>query len=196
MNEPTLNTANSITIIRLLLIPVFLGLLLFYTPDAGDEWMRIAAFVVFVVAAASDGIDGFVARHFNQKTRLGAVLDPLADKLLINLSFIVLAVLTSLDTDVPRWLPVVVLGRDVTIGGGSYILNKHLGPLTPRPRMLGKLATWAHSIAIAAVVINFPYAESILMVVVTISILSLMDYLLHGYEENVAVNGPRPDAAR
>lgn len=194
MDERSLNTANTITIIRLLLIPVFIGLLLFYNPDAGEEWMRIAAFVVFVVAAASDGIDGYVARHYNQKTRLGAALDPLADKLLINVSFIFLAVLTSLDTDVPRWLPVVVLGRDVTISTGSFILNKHLGPLKPRPRLLGKLATWAHSIAIGAVVINFPYAEDILMVVVSISVLSLMDYLLHGYEESVSADHTQPGA--
>jgi CDP-diacylglycerol--glycerol-3-phosphate 3-phosphatidyltransferase len=177
-----MNAANSVTVARLMLIPVFVMLLLFYQPDAGREGLRIAAFIVFVAAAASDGIDGFIARHFNQKTRLGALLDPMADKLLMNISFVFLAALDTFETQVPMWVPVLVLGRDITIAGGSYLLAKHLGPLRPRPRVLGKLATWAHSVAIAAIVINFPHAYEILMVTVAISVYSMADYLLHGYE--------------
>ena len=178
-----MNTANSITLMRLALIPVFIALLLIYQPDAGMEGVRIAAFVVFLVAAISDGIDGYVARNFNQRTRLGAVLDPTADKLLTNLSFVFLAALPSFDTTVPKWLPVVILARDITITTGSYMINRFQGPLKVRPRILGKIATVAHSVAIAAVVINLPGADRILMMTAAISIFSLADYLLHGYEE-------------
>ncbi len=177
-----MNAANSVTVARLALLPVFVLLLMMYQPDAGREGIRIAAFIVFVAAAASDGIDGFIARRFKQKTRLGAMLDPMADKLLTNVSFVFLAALDTFETRVPFWVPVLILGRDITIAGGSYVLAKHLGPLRPRPRLLGKLATWAHSVAIAAVVINFPYAYEILMVTVAISVYSMADYLLHGYE--------------
>jgi CDP-diacylglycerol--glycerol-3-phosphate 3-phosphatidyltransferase len=174
------------------MIPLFVALLLLYRPDADLEGLRIAAFVVFVVAAASDGIDGFIARRFNQCTRLGALLDPLADKLLVNISFVFLAALDRFDAHVPLWVPVIVLVRDITITGGSYLMDKHLGPLRPRPRMLGKLATVAHSVAIAAVVINLPHAYEILMITVAISVFSMADYLVHGYE---SVQPDEPDAA-
>jgi CDP-diacylglycerol--glycerol-3-phosphate 3-phosphatidyltransferase len=191
-----MNAANSVTLARLALIPVFAVLLLIYQPDAGHEGIRIAAFVVFVVAAASDGIDGFIARRFDQKTRLGAMLDPLADKLLTNISFVFLAALEGkFTTTVPLWVPVVILMRDITITGGSYLLAKHLGPIQPRPRILGKLATWAHSVAIAAIVINLPYSYEILMITVTISVFSMADYLLHGYEANLPGESGKPDTA-
>lgn len=190
-----MNLANAITIFRLVLIPVFVALIVIYRPDAGMEGLRIAAFIVFIVAAISDGIDGFVARRFDQRTKLGAVLDPLADKLLINISFVFLAVIPSFETQVPKWLPVVVLGRDITIASGSYLLNKYLGPLRPRPRILGKIATVAHSVGIAAVVINLPHARDVLMVMVVISVLSLADYLFHGYEETAPETVHRPDTA-
>lgn len=190
-----MNAANSITLARLAMIPVFVALLLVYRPDDGMEGVRIAAFVVFVVAAASDGIDGYIARHFNQKTRLGALLDPLADKLLTNISFVFLAGLDKFATHVPLWVPVLILGRDITITGGSYLLAKHLGPLRPRPRILGKVATWAHSVAISAVVINLPHAFEILMITVAISVFSMADYLLHGYEAIEPGKSAEPDAA-
>jgi CDP-diacylglycerol--glycerol-3-phosphate 3-phosphatidyltransferase len=176
-----MNTANAITLLRLALIPVFIALLLLYQPDTGHEGLRIAAFVVFIVAAVSDGIDGYVARNFNQRTRLGAVLDPTADKLLTNLSFVFLAALPAFH--VPMWLPVIVLARDITIATGSYMLNRFMGPLKVRPRIMGKAATVAHSVAIAAAVIELPGADRILMMTAALSILSLADYLLHGYEQ-------------
>jgi len=191
-----MNTANAITLVRLALIPVFVTLLLIYRPDAGLEGVRIAAFIVFVTAAVSDGVDGYVARHYNQRTRLGAVLDPTADKLLTNISLVFLAALTSFDTPVPMWLPVVVLARDITITTGSFMLNKYMGPLKVRPRILGKAATVAHSVAIAAVVINLPGADRILMITAAISILSLADYLLHGYEQALPETGPAASALR
>jgi CDP-diacylglycerol--glycerol-3-phosphate 3-phosphatidyltransferase len=189
------NVPNSITLARLASIPVFVALLLMYQPDAGEEPLRIAAFVVFIAAAASDGIDGYIARHFNQKTRLGALLDPLADKLLTNISFVFLAALDTFSTHVPLWVPVVVLARDITITGGSYVLQRYLGPLKPRPRLLGKLATGAHSVAIAAIVINFSFAYEILMITVAISVYSLADYLLHGYEASAPAESTGKSAA-
>ena len=181
------NLANSISIFRLVLIPVFIGLIVYYEP--GREWVRYLAFAVFFTAAVSDFVDGYVARHFDQSTELGAVLDPLADKLLINLSFVFLAVTPHFETDVPMWLPVVILGRDITIAVGSYLLNKYRGPLRPRPRFLGKAATIAHSVGVAWVVLNLPYGFQILMVMVAISVASLVDYLFYGYEQAVPEEG-------
>lgn len=177
-----MNLANSISLFRLALIPVVLGSIFYYTP--GEEWVRWLAFWAFVTAAVSDFVDGYVARRFDQRTKLGAVLDPLADKLLINLSFVFLAANpNTFNTDVPMWLPVVILGRDVTIAVGSYLLNKFRGPLRPRARMLGKVATTAHSVGAAWVLVNWPYGFQILMVMIAISIASLVDYLFYGYEQ-------------
>lgn len=179
----TVNLANSISLFRLALIPVVLGSIFYYTP--GEEWLRHLAFWAFVTAAVSDFVDGYVARHFDQRTKLGAVLDPLADKLLTNLTFVFLAVTPHFNTDVPMWLPVVVLGRDVTISVGSYLLNRFRGPLRPRARFLGKVATTAQSVGAAWVLVNWPYGFQILMVMVAISIASLVDYLLYGYERTL-----------
>ncbi len=190
-----MNTANAITLLRLALIPVFVALLLLCQVDGSVDAVRIAAFIVFVTAAVSDGVDGYVARHYNQRTRLGAVLDPTADKLLTNISFVFLAVLPAFGGLVPMWLPVIVLARDITITTGSFMLNKYMGPLKVRPRILGKVATVAHSVAIAAVVIDLPGAYRILMVTAAISILSLADYLLHGYEQALPGDGSAAGAA-
>ena len=181
------NLANSISIFRLILIPVFIGLIVSYEP--GQEWVRYLAFAVFFTAAVSDFVDGYVARRFNQSTKLGAVLDPLADKLLINLSFVFLAVTPNFETDVPRWIPVIILSRDIIIAVGSYLLNKYRGPLRPRPRFLGKAATIAHSVGVAWIVLNLPYGFQILMVMVAISVASLVDYLFYGYEQALPEEG-------
>ena len=95
-----MNLANWITISRILLIPVFVGLALYYGKSAAAgqpvEAYRIAAVAVFLVACVSDFVDGWVARHFNQQTRLGSRLDPIADKGLV------LAALITLSTSWPK----------------------------------------------------------------------------------------------
>ncbi|MCC6235284.1 MAG: CDP-alcohol phosphatidyltransferase family protein, partial [Verrucomicrobiales bacterium] len=82
--------ANQVTIARILLIPVFVVEVLYYR-HSGVEIHRWIALTLFLVASVSDGIDGWIARRFNQRTRLGAVLDPLADKLLLASALILLS---------------------------------------------------------------------------------------------------------
>jgi len=78
--------ANWLTVGRIFLIPVFVIFLIYYTP--GDEFYRYAAFWIFITASLTDALDGFIARKFNQKTELGALLDPIADKLLLVSGFV------------------------------------------------------------------------------------------------------------
>lgn len=148
-----------------------------------EPWFRIAALTTFVVAAVSDGIDGFVARAYNQKTRLGAVMDPLADKLLINLAFVFLAVNQELATPVPRWMPVIILGRDVIIVLGSYLINEYFGPFRPRPRISGKLTTTFQMASIIGVLLEVRFAYPLLMATVAISVISFFDYLYAGVRQ-------------
>ena len=83
-----MTTANKVTIFRILLIPFFVVEILYYMKD-GDETNRLLAMLAFGVAAACDAVDGFIARHFNQRSELGAILDPLADKFLLVSAIIV-----------------------------------------------------------------------------------------------------------
>ena len=77
-----MTTANNITIFRVLLVPFFIVQVLYYA-ESGIEWHRFAAILTFALAALSDGLDGYIARRYNQRSQLGAILDPLADKLLL-----------------------------------------------------------------------------------------------------------------
>lgn len=177
----TVTLANRITIFRLILIPVFVVTLMSYTREA--EWLRHLAIFIFVVAALSDALDGFVARAYNQKTKLGAILDPLADKLLVNTSFIFLAVNPNFETQVPGWLPVVVLSRDIFITGGAYLINTFYGPVRIRPRMTGKITTVLQTVSIAGVLLEVSFAYELIMVMLLFCVISWIDYFYKGIQQ-------------
>lgn len=103
-----LNLANSITITRILLVPVFLVLLLGGLPQ---PWRDLAAATVFILAAATDKLDGYVARRQKQITTLGQFLDPLADKLLIAAALIALVV----QDRIAAWIAMVIIGREIAV---------------------------------------------------------------------------------
>jgi CDP-diacylglycerol--glycerol-3-phosphate 3-phosphatidyltransferase len=173
--------ANWITIGRLVLIPVFLVLIMMYRQE--EPWLRLAALGTFVVASLSDALDGFVARAYNQKTRLGAVLDPLADKLMLNLSFVFLAANDQFETSVPAWVPVIIISRDAIIVLGFYLLNEFYGPIQPRPRILGKLTTALQMSAVVTVLLQWNYAYYLLMTMLVITVISFFDYLYVGVRQ-------------
>ena len=99
----------------------------------------VAAFV-FILAAAMDGLDGFLARRFNQRSRLGAVLDPIADKGLV-MTAIVLLTLSNRSKGFPIWFPIAVIGRDVVLVIGFLALSKAIGRVEIRPAKIGKMTT-------------------------------------------------------
>ncbi len=124
-----INLPNLLTIGRILLIP----LLVIFLMDGRTE----AAWLVFIAAAVTDGLDGLIARLWNQKTTLGAYIDPIADKLLLGTSYVTLAVLQRL----PGWLAVLVLSRDLVILIGVALLFVLGRPLEIRPSLDSKLTT-------------------------------------------------------
>lgn len=124
-----LTLANRLTILRILMTPA-ITILLLYKHTA-------AATALFVLAGITDGLDGFVARRQGQRTALGMVLDPLADKLLLMSSLIVLTILKEL----PRWFTIIVVSRDLMLIGGSLILYMFLGKMSMPPSWLGKSTT-------------------------------------------------------
>ena len=129
-----LTVANLLTILRLVLIPVFVTAI-FYN-------RFLIALAVFFIAALTDGLDGLVARAFNQKTPLGEILDPMADKLLLVTSFIVLTLPGyTILPPLPFWLTITVISRDLFIVLGALVINMTTGLNRFPPSIPGKLNT-------------------------------------------------------
>lgn len=175
--------ANKITITRILLIPVFVLFAVYYgkSVEIGqpEEWQRITAIIVFIVAAGTDGIDGWVARHWGQRSPLGAVLDPIADKGLLLTAIITLS-LTNWKYDFPLWFPVLIIARDVVIVTGC-LLVKHLnGHLDVHPSWWGKSATAFQMIAIAWVMLQLPHHLYSVYVAGVFTLISGIGYIFQG----------------
>ena len=149
MSEPIFTIANQLTLLRMLLIPAFVLLVVY-----GEfGW----ALIVFLIAGATDALDGLAARQAGQKTSLGAWLDPAADKLLLMTTFIVLTLPNlGLVNRIPIWLTVLVISRDVGIVLTVAIVSLAMGPRTFKPSLLGKTAT-AFFIVTCVVVMFYNY---------------------------------------
>ena len=136
-----LSIPNLITLGRILLVPIVVLAI-----ASGTMWI---AFVLFVAAGISDAVDGFLAKRFNMASELGAYLDPLADKALIVSIYLTLGI----NGDIPRWLVILVVSRDILIVGG-IILSWVMGnPLKIKPLIVSKLNTVAQ-ILFACVVLG------------------------------------------
>lgn len=126
-----MNVANAITLLRLCLVPVVLYQLM----SGAFHW----ALWTFIAASVSDALDGLIARHFNQRTHIGAVLDPLADKLLILACVLGLTWIGLL----PLWLAFLIVGRDFVIVTGAVSYRLAIGPYDMAPTFYGKACTFA-----------------------------------------------------
>jgi cardiolipin synthase len=134
---------NFISIIRLALVPFIVWTLL------EGEFMQ--AFILFVAVGISDGVDGFIARNFNQRTELGAYLDPLADKSLLIAVFVVLGYLEV----IPVWLAISVVTRDVLIAAGVMVAFIIGNPVEIKPLLISKANT-AVQIVLVSIAIGAP----------------------------------------
>jgi cardiolipin synthase len=137
---------NVLTIFRILLTPLLAWLLL-------DNRLG-AALTVFFLAGMTDGLDGLIARLFNQKSQLGAYLDPLADKLLLVSSFVLLGRLGL----APMWLVVITVSRDAIIILGLLTLMLHHVPIEIRPSIASKATTLAQLMTVLAI-LSSPYVQ-------------------------------------
>src|SRR6201987_5693125 len=127
-----MTTANKITVARILMIPVFVTMAIYYGQSiqrgAPLEWQRFTAIIIFLVAAISDGLDGYVARRYSQRSSLGVILDPIADKGLLLSRIITLSISNWSEVEphygrFPAWFPVLVITRDIVIIVGAAILH-------------------------------------------------------------------------
>ena len=176
MASKVITVPNLLTFLRMALIPVFASLL-FY---GNSGW----ALIVFLVAGISDGVDGFVARRFNQESELGTILDPIADKLLMTTAFVVLALPNLLPPRVPFWVSAAVIGRDVLIVAVAGAINIMTGFHGFKPSWLGKLSTFVQVLAVGLILLaavfgySF-YLPTVYLIVVLLAFISGFQYIFH-----------------
>ncbi|MFB2582092.1 CDP-diacylglycerol--glycerol-3-phosphate 3-phosphatidyltransferase [Herbiconiux sp. P15] len=183
------NLPNGITIARILLAPIFFAMLLVdgSGPDGSTGgWLRWAAAVLFILAIATDGIDGHIARSRNQVTDLGKLLDPIADKVLTGAALVGLSILAEL----PWWVTIVILVREVGITVWRFVqLSDRVIPASRG----GKLKTLMQSIAISLALLPFPsllgewmnWVNGVFMTIaVVLTVLTGLDYLIQARRLN------------
>lgn len=171
-----MNLPNAITVIRILLIPLFL-----YKVLQGEMAFATG---VYLAAAISDGLDGFIARFWNLQTKLGSFLDPMADKLLVTTAFLTLSILNI----VPLWLALAVISRDFIIVTGSLLVYLMKGELSIKPQPIGKITTFFQFSYILVVLLrsafHIPFLKTLnlpmLLVTGVLTIISGGVYILDG----------------
>jgi len=157
MSSRIVTVPNLLTVFRMVLIPVFVSLLFYQR--------FLLALSIFILAGVTDSLDGVLARRFDQKSQLGSILDPIADKLMLVTSFVVLSMRAVFPQPlpphlpVPFWVTVAVISRDVFILVGAAAINIVTGFRGFRPSMLGKINTTVQIVAIAAIILaaSIPY---------------------------------------
>ena len=184
----TLTTANQLTLLRMLIIPAFVILVVY----GHLGW----ALVAFAVAGITDGLDGLIARRSGQRTNLGAWLDPMADKLLLVTTFVVLTLPgLGLANRLPVWLTVLIISRDVVIVLTVAIVNLAVGPRTFRPSIYGKAATAIYILtSVVTMLFNYLGRRSAVVDVfvyasLAITLTSSLHYIAHAAR---IINEPQP----
>jgi cardiolipin synthase len=185
--------ANWLTILRIVLIPVFVLLLIYRRPGG--------ALLVFSLAALTDLLDGYVARRRGSQSRLGAFLDPMADKLLLTASFVTLTQLRLL----PAWITIVVISRDVMLVVGALLIHVLGGRIHPRPTRAGKAATFFQILTVlTAMLVRYarpPAATGALAVgsvtwlAALFTVVSGLQYLVHGMRYLSATDAAREESS-
>jgi cardiolipin synthase (CMP-forming) len=157
-----MTTANKVTVLRILLIPFFVVVMIYYV-RTGNEDFRLAGLLSFAIASILDGVDGYIARHYNQWSELGTILDPLADKLLLVSAIIFL----NFDNapylrQIPLWLTGIILGRDLLLGIGAVVVRLVVGKISVRPHLTGKVATVFQMLAVAWILLKWDWHYGLL----------------------------------
>lgn len=193
-----MTVANQVTIVRILLIPVFVGCAVYFAESLREgapvDAYRWAAVVVFAVASISDALDGWIARRFSQASRLGRLLDPLADKGLL-LAAILTLTLAPWEMTFPLWFPVLVIARDIFLVGGAFLIHHTAGRVEVRPHWTGKCATALQMVAVAWVLLHWTWVDSMVSVILAgaFTLLSGGVYLREGLRQLRATDHAKPD---
>ena len=180
-----MTTANKVTIFRILLIPFFVVEVLYYVREGATlhRWLAVGT---FLFASICDGVDGYIARRFNQRSELGALLDPLADKLLL-VSGIVLLSLNNEPylAQLPLWFTGTVIGRDMLLLIGLIVIYVMAGRPVIRPRWIGKTATVLQMGVVLWILLKLPESLFLMLAVLGACLTGLSGilYILDGIKQ-------------
>lgn len=167
-----MNIPNILTLLRILLVPVYL--IIFYSVKKNR---LIYAAIVYIIAGISDVLDGYIARKYDLKTKLGAVLDPLADKLM---TFAVLISFTTADL-IPYWVLIIMGAKEGLMIIGGFILYLMKGNKVLPSNKYGKIATFSFYMAILSIAFDFPgpnITKLLVLLTVAINLLAFVNYLI------------------
>ncbi|MBN1129163.1 MAG: CDP-alcohol phosphatidyltransferase family protein [Chitinispirillaceae bacterium] len=191
MKSLPLSLPNQITIVRIFCIPFFILLLIYYDKSVlrgeYNDMLRIYASIIFLAIFISDALDGYIARSRNQITRLGTILDPLADKAML-LSALILISYSSQDAyriHLPIWFVWLVICRDTMLVTGAVLINFISGAVTIRPRLSGKATTFFQAVLIIWALLNFPERPYIylLWMATAVTVVSGIQYFFDGIKQ-------------
>lgn len=178
---------NIITLFRIVMVPVF-AISIYYIDDpaASNRWIP---FWIFLVCALSDALDGILARALNARTLIGTVLDPVADKLLLLVAFVML----TWKGLIPVWLMILVVSRDSIIVGGVLILNVVKPVVEIMPRVWGKATTFIQMLTILMVLLESPSVTILIWMTLCVTFISGFDYIISGlrYLDSPHVEAPK-----
>jgi CDP-diacylglycerol--glycerol-3-phosphate 3-phosphatidyltransferase len=200
-----LTLANRITIVRILATPIFILVTTYYISSVDrqppDEWLRWLALVLFLVTALTDALDGYVARSRNERTRVGTVLDPLADKALLLSGLLLLSGpwgRAAFMPHIPAWYVLLVVSRDVLLIAGSSLIQAVVGHVHVQPRLAGKFST-VFQMSLIIVVLGggpVPLFRGLLAAAALFTLLSSIQYLVDGVRQLEKVHAHDPPSGR
>jgi len=175
--------ANRITLVRILLIPVFAFLAIRYgvsiVEEHPKEWRRLIASGIFLLACATDALDGWAARRFGGCTRLGSILDPIADKGLLLTAILTLS-LSKWPIVLPLWFTLLVVAHDLVLFLGCSLLFYAAGNIDIRPSSFGKISTAFQMLAVGWVMLQFPLFCYLVWIAGVCTFVSGADYVYRG----------------
>lgn len=169
---------NYLTLFRILLTPVFFIALVSYTPE--KEGLRLVALGIFVVASLTDALDGILARFLKQRTALGQMLDPLADKILLISAYIGLLFVPTLPFRPPLWVTITIVFRDLILLFGFFTLHFAAAKIEVIPNLWGKLTTVAQMLLLCAILVEWAVAVPLAYLTVSFTIISGIIYITRG----------------
>jgi CDP-diacylglycerol--glycerol-3-phosphate 3-phosphatidyltransferase len=176
--------ANWLTVGRIFIVPFFVISLAYYEP--GNDKFRFLAFALFLIASITDALDGFIARHWNQKSTFGTLADPLADKLLVVAGFLTIFWSSDFPMKPPLWITIIVVSRDIAIIAGLLVIFVATGRVEVRPNFLGKLTTAFQMSTLVGILLLLPFSPLLWNVTAVLTVLSGIFYVVR---EGKRLNG-------
>ena len=179
-----MNVPNALTLARFFMVGVFPYL--YFSEGLANN--KVWAFAVFILAGLTDVLDGWIARHHNLETKWGKLMDPLADKLMLLMVLICLAI----DEVISYWVILVIAFKELIMILGAAFLYKER-EVVVQSNFYGKSATVLFYLAVTALIFELPYAEYILVVAIASTILALIQYTVLNYKRNIKKKSPEND---